>query len=232
VTARADVALALRALAAEGFFSLPFGHLSVRAHADTILILRHVHDDPLPLTEVEATDVVALDLDGKPLEGVEGPGERFIHTEIYRRRPDVHCVLHYHSHATAALSLARQELVPRTPLGVVLGRRVPVEVHGGQIATPAKGETLAVALGADAAVLLPGHGAVVAAGSLEQLVARALALEDACAVELAAAQLGAPAALPADGRAEPPEAAEVSATLWRALLLKHGLADMRQITTR
>jgi len=224
VTSRADVALALRALAAEGFFPLPFGHLSVREPGSaSILILRHVHDDPIPLTQVETDDVVALDLDGEPLEGVEGPGERFIHTSIYRRRFDVGCVLHYHSHLTAALSLARDELVPRTPLGVVLGARVPVHAAGGQVDEAAKGEALADTLGEGAAVLLPGHGAVVAGAEIGETVARALALEDACRVELEAAQLGAEPARPAQGSPRPPEAAEVSATLWRALLQKHGL---------
>ena len=85
----------------------PFGHLSIREHPrdEAILILRHLHDNPTPFTNIDASHITKIDLEGEPLEAVEGPGQRFIHTAIYRRRADVACVLHYHSHLTAALSL-------------------------------------------------------------------------------------------------------------------------------
>ena len=86
--------------------------------------------------------------------------------------------------------------MPRTPLGMVLGTRVPVHTDGGQVNTATKGGTLAVTLADGAAVLLPGHGAVVVGASIDETVARAIALEDACRVEVEAAQLGAASAAP------------------------------------
>jgi ribulose-5-phosphate 4-epimerase/fuculose-1-phosphate aldolase len=223
VNSREHVALGLRTLAAEGFFPLPFGHLSIRdPDAGSILILRHIHEQPLPLERVEAGDIIAIDLEGAPLEGVEAPGERFIHTGIYRKRSDVGCVLHYHSRLTAALALARDRLVPRTPLGIVLGASVHIHDDGGQVDTPAKGDALAASLGDGAAILLPGHGAVVAGSTIQETVTRAVVLEDACRVEVAAAQLGAPPPGLAQGHALPREATEVSTTIWNALLQRHG----------
>src|SRR5262245_41599910 len=48
---------------------------------------------------VTAADIVELDLDGNPVKP-NTPGsylERFIHSEIYRARPDVIAVVHSHS---------------------------------------------------------------------------------------------------------------------------------------
>ena len=74
-------------------------------------------------------------------------------------------------------------------------------------------------------MLLPGHGAVVVGASIDETVARAIALEDACRVEVEAAQLGAAWAAPTPQTTASPETAEVSATLWRAVLQKHGLVS-------
>ena len=82
--------------------------------------------------------------------------------------------------------------MPRTPLAPVLAPTVGSHGYGGQIDTPAKGADLCGSLGDRAAVLLPGHGCVVVGSGVEEVSARAVALEDCCRVELAAAQIGAP----------------------------------------
>ena len=67
-----------------------------------ILILRHLHGEPRGFEDVRATDVVPMSADGEPIAGVDLPGERYIHSAVYARRPDVGSVLHYHSALTAA----------------------------------------------------------------------------------------------------------------------------------
>jgi ribulose-5-phosphate 4-epimerase/fuculose-1-phosphate aldolase len=221
---RDNLALALRALAREGFFAFPFGHMSLRGSAgsEAVLILRHLHHESFGIEDVSASDIIGIEADGSLPPGRDAPGERYIHTEIYARRPDVGCVLHYHSRLTAAFGRAGRPLVPQTPLGGVLGPVVPVHDYGGQIDSPAKGAALAESLGKGAAITLPAHGAVVVGAGVEEVAARALALEDCCAVELTAAQLG------AEPAAERPAAddgtsSEVHEVLWAHLLRKHGL---------
>src|SRR5204863_6523070 len=48
---------------------------------------------------VEPSDIMEFGLDGEPIKGGGPPvySERFIHSEIYRARPDVNSVVHSHS---------------------------------------------------------------------------------------------------------------------------------------
>jgi ribulose-5-phosphate 4-epimerase/fuculose-1-phosphate aldolase len=65
-------------------------------------------------------------------------------------------------------------------------------------------------------VLLPGHGAVVVGESVEEASARAVALEDCCRVELAAAQIGAPR--PPAGPVGTAGSSDVTFVLWHDLV--------------
>jgi ribulose-5-phosphate 4-epimerase/fuculose-1-phosphate aldolase len=167
---------------------------------------------------VSAADVVSMSADGEPLGGVEVPGERYLHSAVYARRADVSCVLHYHSTLTAAFGLTGRELVPRTPLAPILAPAVASHGYGGQIDTPAKGADLCDSLGDRPAVLLPGHGAVVVGAGVEEVSARAVALEDCCRVELAAAQIRAPA--PPTTPVGAAGSSEVAFVLWHDLVRK------------
>jgi ribulose-5-phosphate 4-epimerase/fuculose-1-phosphate aldolase len=219
------IAVALRALAREGFFALPFGHMSARGAgqgSEAVLILRHLHSESFGIEDVTAADIIGIEADGSLPPGRDAPGERYIHTEIYARRPDANCVLHYHSTLTAAFGRAGRALVPQTPLGEVLKPVVPVHDFGGQVNSPARGAALAEALGQAAAITLPAHGAVVVGASVQEVAARALALEDCLAVELAAAQLGAQP-VPAQPGTDAHTSAEVNDVLWHHLLRKHSV---------
>lgn len=73
-----------------------FGHVSVRHpdRPDRFLLARSMA--PALVTE---KDVLEFDSEGAPVEK-DSPSpylERFIHSEIYRRRPDVSAVVHSHS---------------------------------------------------------------------------------------------------------------------------------------
>jgi ribulose-5-phosphate 4-epimerase/fuculose-1-phosphate aldolase len=221
VSEREQIALALRALANQGFFEFPFGHLSVRTarpEDGPILIVRHLHGEPLQLQDVTPLDIVSMSFGGEPLGGADVPGERYLHSAVYERRPDVTSVLHYHSTLTAAFGLLGRELVPRTPLAPVLSPAIGVHSYGGQIDSAEKGASLCDSLGDRPVALLPGHGAVVVGTGVEEVAARALALEDCCRIELAAAQLDHRAAQPPAERADASGSAEVTFVLWNHLV--------------
>ena len=57
----------------KGCSRFPFGHLSIREHPrdEAILILRHLHDNPTPFTNIDASHITKIDLEGEPLEAVE-----------------------------------------------------------------------------------------------------------------------------------------------------------------
>lgn len=175
-----------------------FGHVSARHPNDPNQFLISRSMAP---ARVRAGDILALDLDGEPVL----PGapkiylERFIHSEIYRARPDVMAVVHSHSPSVVPFTV-----VPEAPLRTVchmcgfIGDRAPVfEIR--DVAGPATdllirdrslGRALAGSLDRNAVVLMRGHGSTVVGISLRQAVFRAVYLELGARLQADASRLG------------------------------------------
>src|SRR5690606_32615258 len=100
-----DLAAARRILVDQGVFDAA-GHVSMRhpAAADRFLMSRS-----LAPAQVSADDVMEFDLDCVACEarGRSGFLERFLHGEIYKKRPDVMAVAHSHSASVIPFSLVR-----------------------------------------------------------------------------------------------------------------------------
>jgi HCOMODA/2-hydroxy-3-carboxy-muconic semialdehyde decarboxylase len=158
-----------------------FGHISVRHPADPnhYLMARH-----LPPGIVTAKDIVLFDMDSKPLTHADKPqySERFIHSEIYKLRPEVMSVVHCHAHALIPFGAAKgARLRPMTHMCGFLGCGVPIfEIRkaGGNtdmlIRTPELGRALAEELGDKNVVLMRGHGATMIGVSIPEAVFRAI----------------------------------------------------------
>ena len=166
-----ELVLANRILTDQGVLDA-YGHVSVRdpQNPNHFLLARHI-----PAITVTAADIVEYDFDAKPVDGSDSIGysERFIHSEVYRARPDVMAVVHTHPPDLIPFATSTTPLRPIYHMAGFLGDRVPVfEIRktGGMtdmlIRTPALGKALAQELGGRNAALLRGHGAVVAAPTL------------------------------------------------------------------
>jgi ribulose-5-phosphate 4-epimerase/fuculose-1-phosphate aldolase len=175
-----------------------FGHVSMRhpVRPDRFLLARSMAP-----ALVTAEDILVFDRDGAAV-AAGGPAvylERFIHSEIYRSRPDVIAVVHSHSPAVVPFSL-----VSGTPLRPVchmcgfLGAATPVfEIRdvAGQgsdllIRDARLGAALAQSLGQGAAVLMRGHGSTVVGTGLRQAVFRAVYTEVGARLQSEAMRLG------------------------------------------
>lgn len=149
---------------------------------------------------VTADDIMEFDLDGNAMEG---PGrrpyvERFIHSEIYRRRPDVKAIIHSHSPAVIPFGVTNVSLRPIFHMSAFLGEKVPVfeirEAAGMTdmlISTPALGAALALFLKDRPATLMRGHGSVAVGDSIPQAVFRAIYLEVNARLQAEAMKIGA-----------------------------------------
>ena len=97
--ARFDLAVANRICANEGIIDA-FGHVSMRhpTKKDRYLLARSRSPEL-----VEPGDIYEYDLESEPVtplpKGIQGYGERVIHGEIYKARPDVNAVAHHHGMA-------------------------------------------------------------------------------------------------------------------------------------
>lgn len=170
--------------------------MSARAggRGESIVLIVSALDEERPeLTELTRDNIVAIDLAGEPLEGAPSPGERFLHTALYQKRPEIGCVIHYHSTYTAAFGNAGIEITPDSPLCASLDLAVRVHPFGGLITTPERGEALAETVAESAGALLPGHGAVVVGRDVKEAVARVFALEEETRTKFLTQLLGGPA---------------------------------------
>ena len=96
------VADACHILFNEGQEHFHLGHVSAREPGSERIFVKPTG---IGLGEITADDVCVMDLDGKQLEGKRSlHHEMPIHTETYRRRPDVNCVVHTHPYYGAAFA--------------------------------------------------------------------------------------------------------------------------------
>jgi ribulose-5-phosphate 4-epimerase/fuculose-1-phosphate aldolase len=173
-----------------------FGHVSVRdpQHPDRFLIARSMA--PALVTQ---DDLMQIDLNGDPT-APDAPRpylERFIHSEIYRIRPDVTAIMHHHAPSIIPFGVTTTPLRPIYHMAGFLGAGVPVfdiRADAGEtdmlIRTRALGCAHANCLGPCSATLMRGHGATVVGTSLQQVVYRAIYMEMNARLQADALRLG------------------------------------------
>lgn len=196
-TVRRDLAFANRILARQGVVDT-FGHVSQRSplRPDRLFIACSMAPE-----RVTPADIVEVDLNGRLVDGEERDTyiERYIHTEVYRARPDVRAIVHSHSVSVLPFTVVRG--VPLRGLchtAGFIGHDVPLfEVRNVVddntdllVRNPQLGAALAECLGKQAVVLMRGHGSTTVGESLRQAVFRAVYAEINAQVQLKSMQLG------------------------------------------
>jgi ribulose-5-phosphate 4-epimerase/fuculose-1-phosphate aldolase len=123
--------------------------------------------------------------------------ERFIHSEIYRARPDVVSVVHSHSPSVIPFGVTGQRLRPVFHMSGFLGSGsslFEIRDAGGNtdmlIRDSGLGKALAKSLRQHNCVLMRGHGSTTVAPSIELAVYRAIYAEVNAKLQLQAAALG------------------------------------------
>ena len=175
-----------------------FGHVSAR-HPDNPS--RFLLSRSMAPALVAPEDIMEHDLDGKAIDarGRRLYLERYIHSEIYRSRPDVQGIVHSHSAAVIPFGVTGTPLRPIIHMTGFLGVPTPVfeirETAGHRtdmlIRTPALGAALAKKLGPAPVALMRGHGSVVVGVSVKQAVYRAVYAEVNARLQSEAMRLGA-----------------------------------------
>ena len=172
-----------------------YGHISVRhpGRKDRFLLSRSLAPE-----SVTAADIMEHDLDANPIDArARTPyKERFIHSEIYRVRPDVNAVVHCHAPSLIPFGVTKVPLRPMYHQSAFLAAGVPVfEIReaGGMtnmlVETAALGRALAKTLADKPAALMRGHGAVVVADTIPNVVGRSIYLDLNARIQLQAQQL-------------------------------------------
>jgi HCOMODA/2-hydroxy-3-carboxy-muconic semialdehyde decarboxylase len=194
-----ELAIANHILAAKDVVD-GYGHVSVRhpAYAGRYLLARSMA--PALVTD---SDIMTFDLDSNPLgnDTRQAYLERFIHGEIYRVRPDVKAIVHCHSPELIPFADTGIPLRPLYHMSAFLGAGTPIfEIRDFRAANDKSmlvhnrelGKALAGVLGKSNALLMRGHGGVVVASSLPQVVGRGVYLQINAKLEAEALALGRP----------------------------------------
>jgi len=156
-----------------------FGHVSARHPTNPNHFLMSRSLAPALVT---AGDIMEFDLDGNAIDagGRAVFLERFIHSEIYKARPDVMAVVHTHSPGVIPFTVSQVPLRPLFHNAAFLGAGVPVwEIRQefGEtdmlVRDAVRGKSLAAKLGDKSVVLMRGHGDVAVGPSVKVAVFRA-----------------------------------------------------------
>ena len=183
------IARAIRILNSRGVMHKS-GHVAARDASDPNHMW--INSRKASRSTLTATDIVCCDIASGELVGGgdEPPSEYHIHRAIFSRRPEVGAIVHSHPEHVVALSIARRPLLPVTVDGAFLGAKTPIFDDAGHISTPERGRMVADALGASAAVVLRGHGIVIVAENVEQVVTRIILAEANARTQYLAEALG------------------------------------------
>jgi ribulose-5-phosphate 4-epimerase/fuculose-1-phosphate aldolase len=186
-------------LAFEGQGDLTRGHVSVRVPGDPTRFFMKPHSHGLD--EITHENIVICNIEGEKVGG-GGPrhSEVYIHSEIFRVRPDVNSVIHTHPTHAVALSAIGGSLPPVSQSAVPFTDGLPYYTDTiDLIRTKEMGAGVAKALGPHKAVLMRNHGVAVVGGSLAESVILTMMLEYACKIQLLVTSAGGP------GEMFPPE---------------------------
>lgn len=181
---------ACRILDAEGLGDLTRGHVSIRMPGDPTHFYMKPHSRGFD--EVTIENIVICNLEG---EKVGGGGRKhsevYIHSEIYKVRPEVNSVIHVHPTHAVALSATGRKLRPISQPAIPFSDGLPVfEETMDLIRSQAMGSGVARALGSHKAVMMRNHGVAVVGASVDEATILTILLENACQIQLLADAAG------------------------------------------
>jgi ribulose-5-phosphate 4-epimerase/fuculose-1-phosphate aldolase len=144
--------------------------------------------------EVTMENIVTCNLDGEKIDG-GGPrhSEVYIHSEIFKLRPDINAVIHSHpDNAVAVSALGRPIRAWSQPSVLFAGKVGWFSETIDLIRKTEQGAGVAKALGPHKVCFMKNHGIAVAGSSIEDAVVTAIMLENACRIQILIESAGNP----------------------------------------
>ena len=177
-----------------------FGHISVRSASNPQVFFM---PRAMPPALVQREDLIAISVETGELIDPHAPrpnGERYIHSESYKARPDVNSVIHSHSMLVIPFGVAGVPLQPVVAQAGFLPPQTPVfeirdawgpaaEERGVQVRNQKHAALLAKVLGNAPAVILRGHGHNIVGDTIRRAVVRAAYININAKVQMDALRL-------------------------------------------
>ena len=223
------VAQSCRVLGKLNLTKEPSGHVSARVPGEDQILIKARGPEESGLRFVSASDIITVDFRGNKVaggDGLETPQEVFIHTWLYKTRPDVQCVVHVHPLTVVLFTICDKPLLPLYGAYDPSGLRLLIDgpatyPRSITVSNEKLGEEFARAMGSKQSCLMRGHGITTAGAAVEEATLTAIKLTDAAEINYRAALLGTPRPIPPEdievlaGKARPGARSLHTASSWR-----------------
>lgn len=220
---REKIAVACRILALEGCMEGVLGHVSARIPgADAMWIRCRGQDEQgVRYTMVDAIRRVDFDGGGASLgSGYQVPNELPIHGEIYKKRPEVGCVVHAHPGEALVCGITELEFRPifgafNIPAMRMALASIPRFPRSYLVTRPELAAPMIATMGDKNICLMKGHGVTVTGKTVEEATVRTLNFHALAKITLQVAQTGRTAPdISAEDVAELPDLGSTFNDLW------------------
>lgn len=182
-----------KVLVAEGQDDFTRGHISMRLPDEPTLFFMKAHS--IGLDEITMENILTINLEGEVVAGTaRRHSEVYIHSEIFKTRADVNCVIHTHPPYAVAFSGTGRPMRAYSQPGALYRDALGVYTDTiNLIRSHEMGAGVARALGPHRAVLLKNHGVVVTGKDIAEAVIGTIMLENAAMVQMLVEAAGEPA---------------------------------------
>jgi L-fuculose-phosphate aldolase len=190
---RQQLIVAGKVLVDQGQDDFTRGHISLRLPDNPDLFFMKAHS--IGLDEITLENILTIDLEGNVVAGTaRRHSEVYIHSEIFKARPDVNCVIHTHPTYSIALSATGRGLKCYSQPGALFHQTLGTyDDTIALIRSHAMGAGVARALGDGRGVLLKNHGVVLTGATIAEAVIATIMLENGAMVQLLVEAAGDPA---------------------------------------
>jgi ribulose-5-phosphate 4-epimerase/fuculose-1-phosphate aldolase len=189
--ARVQLAACYRIFHHLGWTEMIFNHITLRVPGAEKLFL--INPFGLHYSEITASSLVLIDLEGNPVREANWPVNRagfVIHSAIHGDLDQAHCVMHTHTTTGMAVACLRDGLSPTNFYAAQLHGGVAYHDFEGITVDEGEKARLVASIGAKKAVILRNHGLLAWGPSLPEAFMTLWTLQRACDVQIASSSAG------------------------------------------
>jgi ribulose-5-phosphate 4-epimerase/fuculose-1-phosphate aldolase len=189
--ARVELAACYRIFDMLGWTEAIFNHITLRVPGPEVRFL--INPFGLHYSEVTASNLVLIDIDGNPLRESRWPVNQagfVIHSAIHGAIEHAHCVMHTHTTTGCAVAGLKDGLSYDNFYGAMLHGLVAYHDFEGITVDPGERERLVRDIGDKPAVILRNHGLLAWGPSVSEAFQILRTMQRACDVQIATAAAG------------------------------------------
>ena len=201
--ARVQLAACYRVFDLLGWTEMIVNHITLRVPGPERVFL--INPFGLAYHEVTASNLVAVDIEGRPVRPTEHAVNRagFVtHSAIHGHVDVAHCVMHTHTTSGMAVASLDQGLSHDTFYGAQLHGRVAYHEFEGITVNPDERSRMLASIGDKRCVILRNHGLLTWGHDIHEAFMWLWTLQRACDVQLAASAAGTLHGISAAARAQ------------------------------